>query len=412
MKKKIILLPHYLGGLKYLEKLIPHISNKYDIIFLFLPKIKEKKEKLTEEMKKYCQEKKYNFIELRKYNLNKNIKKIPFVYPLLSAQNLKKQTKKILTDKNIKKIISTGDSNIYYFYLFNEANKKNIDTLLLQWALTYKAPKVREQKFSIKKIYYKLLGIIVKRSLGLNSKKIQVLGGGLTKKFGVMNRMSYSFFIEQGITKEKMEIVGSFDFYAAEKVQKDIKINYLKQKEIIKKYNLNKNKKNIIIFTTPFNTKDLTFFSDQEQFEYYKKIVKKIREVFSAKKADILLKIHPAEKVKSYKPLEKYGVKIYDKNAKNEELIYFSDLYIAHHSTTNYIPIIMKKNAIFVNFANKDFINDTKKYFGIKKYISSYSEFKKLLNDFKNNNLTKQYKDNDSIITKDSLNKILSWIEK
>ena len=98
--------------------------------------------------------------------------------------------------------------------------------------------------------------------------------------------------------------------------------------------------------------------------------------------------------------------------ADNNELIALADLYIAGVSTTNFIPLSMNKDAIFVNLAHLPQVESAKEYFGVKKFVETREEFRDLLDRFKNGNLEKQYASGRNIITEDSLNKILAWIEK
>jgi len=415
MKKEnpiLILIPSYIGNIKFFEKLTPYLKN-YNIAFLFIPKVNKEKDVLVEEMKQYCQEKNYQYFELTNPCTKKLLKIIPFYYPLKNFYFYRKNVRSLFNNKSIKKIISVVDLNFYYKLLFHEANLRGIETMLMQWALTHEysiKKKNNEKKYFLKTFYFNIVSLLLKFIGGIKNNKVKVLGGGNTNKFGVINEPAFRLFKSAGVDEKKMSIIGYIDFHEAEKKYLSIKKNKKLQNSITKRLGINSNKKIITIFTTPFNVKDLKILSKIEQINYYKKIVSNIRIVFNKKEADIYLKIHPAESKEKYSSLKEFEVKIFDKNIHNEELIFFTDLYIAHHSTTNYIPIIMNKNSIFINLLNLELIELTKKYFGIIQYINNYKMFNKLLSDFKNNRLDKQYSEKEKIITPDSLKKILNWI--
>ncbi len=398
-KNKLLLTPHYIGSLKYFEKLIPYLKDKYEIAFLFTPKARQN---LLPEMISYCQEKNYSYYLIEKYQANKLFKIIPFYYPIRQTIDYKKQVGRLLTDKTIKKIISVFDTDFYSYHLLKTANKKEIETMVLQWSLTIPG-KFKKRKPGLgRKIYFGLVNLILKPIIGTMPTGLGKLAGGSSQKFGVINQKAWQMFKELGIPKKKMAIVGYLDFALAQQ-------SFDKQ-ALAQKHQVNLDKKNIVIFSTPFNTKDIVLFSDSQQLDYFKKIILGIRQVFSPAEANILLKIHPAENIELYQPLKKLGVKLFGKQTNNFELTALSDLYLCHHSTTNFIPMAMNKQAIFLNLIQSPYIERTKAYNGIKKFISSQDEFKNLLADFKNNSLPLQYSPDPSIITPDSLQKILAWI--
>src|SRR3989344_6531926 len=98
------------------------------------------------------------------------------------------------------------------------------------------------------------------------------------------------------------------------------------------------------------------------------------------------------------------------KQTNNNELIFFADLYIADSTFTNFIPIAMGKEAIFVNFFNLPSVESAKGCFGIKKFIEAWDEFEKLLELFRDGNLPRQYEFDEKILINNSLRKILDWI--
>jgi len=415
-KNKLLLIPHYLGSLKYFEKLIPHLEDKYDVYFmLFFPK-----GEYFHEMVKYCKDKKYNVHVIDIPRVPLFVKKIPLLYFAASIYYYKKEVDMLLKEESISKMISVNDNSLYMKYLFNKANKKGIETMVLQWALTYpwqrarvKTPRLwRRIAYRIlKPIYIKFKNLIVFFIAGGGTDRSKgVLGSGPAKKFGVINKQAYDFFVANGISKEKMSIVGYLDFHLAEDTLRRLDSDVGIREKIADKYGINTEKKNIALYYSPTSKKDVTGLSEKEDYELEETIVKTIRKVCPENEYDILFKIHPSEEVGLYAGLSKYGVKIFDKDTKNDELIYFADLYIAHSTTTNFIPIMMGKEAVFINPLNLSAVDTTKKLFSIKQFAVETEDFEDLLMEYSGGTLEKQYdKSDEDIFTKDSLRKILEW---
>lgn len=417
-KEKLLLASAtYPGNFGYYEKLIPFL-NKYEVFFLFTPKAKEH---FLPEMIQHCQKKGYPYFLLPKYSLNNKIlRKIPLFYPIAEAYDFRKRVKGLLKDRTITRIISIFDMDLYDGCLFKEANKLGIKTMLLQWALSSPIIRPRHQikpKMSVRVIYSYfvrahqfLARLLLRYVLGFEFKPRKVNGSGNSQKFGVINQQAYNLYKKWGVKPEKMSIIGYLDFDLAQKTKEEFDNNPAIREKTAQKYNIDLSKQNIAIFSTPFDRRDIKILSQQEQLAYFGKIIKTIREVFSPDEADILFKIHPGEDFAFYQPLRQCGVKLYDKYTVNRELIYFADLYITHHSTTSFIPIRMHKEAIFVNFCQLAWIESAKKYLGVKKFISDPAEFKKMLIDFKNHCLEKQYIHQPEIFTENSIEKMVNWI--
>ena len=418
-KPKLIFVPHYVGSLLYFEKLLPFLTARYEVRFLIL----FVHQGTYREMLDYCRQRNlvHDLIALPKTADNSKKTKFP-VFPLIRDLIFyKKQIRALLNDKQIKKIISVNDGGIYVGYLMTEANKRGIDTAVLQWALAYA---YEEQRKMPKKIvvFWRLVLYRLAKPAYIFFKKLAallilgvyqgkgVLGGGAAKRFGVINQQAFEFFRKQGVPAEKMTVVGYLDFYLAEKMKKNFDNDKQTSLKTALEYNINLSKKNIIVYSSPFYIKDIKIITAEEQVRYYKKLIEKIKEICSLEKYDILFKIHPIEDLNTYKSLENIGIKIFDKNADNHTLIYLSDLYIADSTTTNFIPIMMGKNAIFINFYKLPLVESSKDCFGIKKFVTDENEFNRLLKLYHEKKLPVQYEKDEEIITPDSLTKILNWI--
>lgn len=425
--KKIICIPQFIGDIKYYEALMPIMKDSVKLVFIFIPKTIQPT--YLEEMIEYSNSRKYPYILLgagRMYN-NKFLDMIVQI-PLWYAY--KKECKKLIKTQQPYGMLAVTDTGFYHHCLFTVASNLGVKTFVFQWAplaapyirsrakieaLKIQQLKMRPLKRFFKSCLYKYNDGLMRHIsalLGFDTRKLSIMGLGASQKLGVINSDSYKIFKEAGVSESKMSIIGSLDFDKAINTKKLFDSSDAVRNAASKKYAINRNKINIAIYTTPFNTKDITIFSNEEQTKFYYEIVKTIRTVFEKDTTNILLKIHPAENTDIYKPLEELGVKIYGKDTKNEELIYFADLYISSPSTSNYIPITMGKNAIFINFleAPSVLVNPLKEAYGIKKVISDKNEFIKLLTDFEKGRLQKQYTDEHIIKDGRCRERIKEWL--
>ena len=413
----IVFVPHYIGSFKYYEKLVPYLQERYEVYFLLL----FVHEKYFAEMKDYALKGEY-----RTFVVEPPANGVfDWIAPIRYARNIKVFKTGVLKlfydNPRIRKIISVNDSGVYVRYLFNEANKIGVGTMVLQWAMFLEGARNWNKKqvkgfrgllYTVgKPIYAKLKRLIARLILGRGFILSKALPGrGNSKKFGVINRQAYDYFVQNGVPKEKLSIAGYLDYYFAEKVKQDFGRNERGREAAARRLLINMQKKQIVFFSSPYNGKDIRVLTDEGQYNFTEALVKAIRAVFPAETHDIRVKIHPTENIELYRPLSKWGVTLYDKHTNNYELIYFADLYIAGGTTTNFIPLVMDKDAIFVNFLKHPIIESTKKVFNIRHFVTDYPTFTKLLTDFKNGTLAKQYYDVGGVTTPDSLNKILEWI--
>lgn len=418
-KPELIFIPHYMGSLRYYEKFRSFLTDKYDIAFLLLPLDDGK---YLREMRDFCEKEKIRIYTVTQVKANPIFKNFPFYRELKQARLYKREIKELFKNKNIKKIISVNDCGFPLGYLLAEARKKGIDTMVLQWALFSSGQNFlpvnvsknlfRRMVFKYGKPVYervreRLYGLILGEKLKILK---DTLGSGSSEKFGVINKNNLDRLALFGVPKKKMSIVGYMDFHLTETTKNTLDRDRGKKAEIAEQLGIDLAKKNIIIFSSSYNSDVVRTMNDSEQLNFYWNIVDLIYQICPSNHFQISLKIHPRENIALYKPLIEAGVKLYDKHTDNFQLIYFSDLYIADSTTANFIPIIMDKNAIFINFARLELIEKSKTDFLIRQFVTDKFEFKNLLMDFKNNKLEKQYDFNENILTKNSLVKILEWI--
>jgi len=416
-KDIIVFVPHYIGSFKYYEKLVPYLQERYEVLFLIL----FVHEKYFTEMKKYALKGGHQtfIVEPPANGI------FDWIAPIRYARNINAfragVRKLFYNGSRIRKIISVNDSGIYIRHLFNEAHKIGIETVILQWAMSFEGNRDRRKKQARgfrgflyvfgKPLYAKLKRLIARLILGHGFIMAKALSGhGNSDKFGVINRQAYDYFARNGVPEEKLSIVGYLDYHFAEKVKNNFDQNEKEREAAAQRLSINTRRKRIVFFSSPYNGKDIKILTNEEQYNFTEALVKTIRAVFPAETHDIYLKIHPSENIELYQPLTKWGVKLYDKHTDNYELIYFADLYIAGGTGANFIPLVMGKDAIFVNFLKLSLIESIKKVFNLKNFVTDYQTFTELLIDFKNGALPKQYYDVDGVTTPDSLKKILEWI--
>jgi len=417
-KKKLFFVPHYIGSLRYFEKLKPFLEETYSVSFLLAPLSDQR---YCDEMVEYCKKNNFQAYVIDSHPLPPILQRIHLYVLFKRARLLKKSFRGFFENEDVAKIISFNDCGFPLHYFMGLARARGIATMVLQWAVV--SPGQKSLPHKVSPIYRRLahkfvwsVYLFVKKRLlefavgeRLDIAK-HALGGGSAERFGVINMCTLEYLRAKGVPREKMSVVGYMDFYRAEVMMSQFESDPLRRSECAVKYHIDTTKKNIIVFSGPYNIKDATFLSDAEQYRHIELTILQIREVCSAREFDILLKIHPAEDYHFYKHLEQYGVKIYDKVADNVELISLADLYIAESTTTNYIPVLMNKDSIFINFLKLELVELNRETYSIIKYISDKDEFKQLLSAFKAGQLKKQYTADEDIFTKDSLQKILEWV--
>ncbi|GEM_PF-5142024 len=417
-KPVLIFVPHYIGSSKYFEKLAPFVEEKYDVIF-FLSFVHQK---FFTEMKKAAALSGRVVFAPEPPKSISIIDWIPYVYFVRNLRRYKKDVLDLFGNSDIKKIIAVNDSGPYSRFLFSEAKKKGIGTFVLQWAMSFEGARARAKKKTTvvkgfvyrfgKPIYAsfkrKLIALILGRGFAPSK---DLIGRGNAEKFGVINEQTKEFFLSQGVPADKLSVVGYLDFYLGQKTKEDFDRDEDRRAAAARRLGLDTSKKHIVFLSSPYNGKDIQILDDKGQLEFTERVVKEIRAVCSDNEYDILLKMHPSENVSLYEPLKKYGVTLYDKNTNNYELIYFADLYLAGGTATNFVPLVMGKDSLFINFLNIPVVESTKKVFNITSFVHDYSEFNSLLQKFKNGQLPKQYEAVETITTKDSLKKILAWID-
>lgn len=410
MKKNIYFVPVYLGMLKYYEKLIPYLSDKYNIGFLFLGN----KAEFNDIMISYCVNKKYKY-----YILNykfKGLKNIPIYKPLLNNYLYIKKCREVLFDINVDKIIFPENTSLKRRLLVREANKIGVETIVLQWALNFvesndivsknRLAKSFKKNNFLKRIYINLVVFLNFLFNFDRPKSPYLFKQQNVKKIGVIDKKSIKVFAFHKYDINKIDIVGHIDNYLIN-VLKNRLSNKIFFEYLLAKNELSKNKKRVLVISTSFNHKDIRILSNEAQDDYYYKLFITIKKILG-KDYEILFKLHPSEP-DIYNNCRQLGVKIYGENTQTEELVCLSDLYIAHpQSTVNYMAQAIDKPSIFINIIGLDIYETAKNYFNIISTIKTIDDFSNVLTNFRENKFIKQY--NNYEINVNSIDNILKLI--
>ena len=401
MNKKPLLyfVPVYIASMKYYAKLFSYLSNNYDVRFLI---VRGKNERRSQ-MEKFCKENNYNY-DLIEDGLNDTKIRIPFFTVLNKRRRYIKAVRAFLKKERPIKIILTKNL-VPFNTIIDESNKLEIETIVLQTSFIpannlFSGRAIKP--FFIKRAYYHLTDFI------FNTSNLS----GKPKKVGVIDEnAAEGFNIRFGFDLNTIQIVGMADFQVVHNIKEKIVLDKIFKNNLKSKYNLNQNKRNIIIIAQSHHLKKGTKLTEEEQILRYRNIINMIRKVFAKDDTDILLKLHPSDKKDIYKSYEELGVKIFADESDTDELLCISDLCITDAwTTTNYMVLASGVSAIFINlFLSDDFSKVAKKYYKVKDVVVNEDMFLDKLTQFKNNKLENQY-DNSHIDLK-SIDKIIEFIK-
>jgi len=405
-KPKIYFVPVYIASMKYYAKLFSYLSDIYDVRFLIV----RGKNKRRNQMEKFCKENDY-YYDLIEDGLNKLNIRIPFFTAFSGKRKYTMAIISFLKKNQPAKIILTKALPPFNI-IISEANKLNIETIVLQTAFIpskgFFPDRITRTPF-IKRVYYRSIDFIYNTLSHLRSNADSL---DKPKKVGVIDEdAAKSFNIRFGFSLDTIQTVGMADFQIVHNIKEQITSDKIFRSKLENKYNLNQHKLNIMIIAQSHHLKSGTNVTTEGQIERYRNIVQTIRKIFTKDEADVLLKLHPSDKLEIYKSYEELGVKIFADESDTDELLCISDLCIADAWTsTNYMILASNIPAIFINlFSSYTLDGVAKKYYKVKDVVVNEGMFLDKLNQFKNNELKNQY-DNSHIDVK-SIDKITKFIK-
>lgn len=393
-KPRLYILPRYIGSLKYFEKLVPDLHERFDVSFLLLE---------DKGMCAYLRDKELSVIEDL---LPRTDVRVPFVSHLRdhrrlvgNAHALFRATKPavILTETTISQPMRT---------IFAIAHEYGATVKALQWCQQTNAYKgvrlslrnrVRQivarhcglLQGIIREAYFLALALLFRALSGAG-----LLGAHIPARhvdyLGVIDRFGADYFAQNAWDPAQMTIVGFFDWSMIQDLREHIARDAAFRQTLEKRYGLAPRRRRILILSTIFYAGHATLsMSADEQVTYFGDICDDVRAAYPD--ADILFKFHPRDE-EIYGPLEKKGVRVLRTEANMEELIALSHLYIAHPLTAaNFSVIGSGIPALFINFTTLSLLDEGKELYGLTRIIKNRAEFRKALTEAAAGRLPLQY---------------------
>jgi len=430
-KPKIYFLPHYIAPLKYVERLIPYLRDTYDVGFLIIERDSPSRRALL----KYCDDRQYEY-----YVIGKGFRvwgngmtddgkiHIPFYTPLKERYEYSKACKKFFETVKPVKLIAVKTWYQHNMVL-KEANRKGIETVLLFWTgplqqiafrfngahtRVYKRTIVGWVKAILKKTYRPILTGVCRVAdvLDVSSKESRFSQTqAILRRVGIFDEYEKRMGRVNRYNPRTVSVVGSLDFQIVHELKQRVVSEKPFREALLNGYGLSDRKPKIVVIIYRFYLLppiEEDRMSIPQHIAHYYDVFKTIREVFSEEEADIILKMHPGERMiyDSYKDL---GVKIYHDESRTDELVCLADLYIADPaSSVNNMVLASDTPAIFINFSKLQFLNNLMEYFHIKYMTTEKKDFVEKLKQFKEGTLEKQY-DNSHIAIR-SVENVLRFI--
>ncbi|MFX1391960.1 MAG: CDP-glycerol glycerophosphotransferase family protein [Promethearchaeota archaeon] len=401
----IVVCPHYIGVLKYYDKLyLPLLKENIEIIYLFRIR-KNRKLEIIKEMENYCKTNNRKY-----YIINQE-----YTWEPLYRYKIKKEIKEFIKKWNPKLILQPDDMHFINDIIVKVARKSKIMTMVLQWATStpeeytlkqHKDKELRALRGMTKSeiirmnIFTKILKIVnypFYRILGVYTNHKLSFGQGDSDVVGVINIYSKNLFIKQGVNGKKIRVLGLLDYDDALK-DKNKPIS-----DLINKYNLRKAEVIIVYFSQPFYKKDFLYFTLEKQLEFLEDLIKFLDKFYTniGKNYNFFIKLHPIEKLKDYERfMNKKNIIVIEKGD-NNELILLSDYCISFMSTVILSIILLQKPILSLNFFDLEDIEIGAKVVGIEKCINSWDEFKLYLKQLENNNYSILNNVNNDMIIND-----------
>ena len=395
MRPKIYFIVKYIAPLRYYEKLIPYLNDRFDVGFLLLA---------DRGMVEYCRQKNLRTYPLFIERPYRRRLVIPFVTHILDQIRFLRAVEAFFAKEKPAKVIGVISQNFHATALFELANRRGFQSIALQWALQVHE-KVRSRLLNetrpfrevgrekLKRIYFfflnPILDLFYRFHLGFREPPEKFPA----QKIGFINGEGRDLFLGRGYLAERMKIVGSADWQFIAGLASRVKADTAYKSELLKKYSLPEGKPIILIISTIFYLgKTIRFTNEAGQNAYYLDIVKNVRKFYASDEATIVFKCHPKEP-DIYSSLREAEVIVLLKEAVVEELVALSDLVITHAETTvNFTLTASGKPAIFVNFSPLvEELDYAAPVYHIKEIVHDWPRFEEMLALYKAGRLGLQY---------------------
>lgn len=418
MTKQILyLLAVYIGSLKYFEKLLPYLTERYDVRFLIIRPDDERRRGMLS----YCSTRGL-MAEVLDRELSASRIRIPFISAVNKRMLHQRECKKLFDKSHNAKLVAVK-AIAGFESIFREANSRGIETIVLQSALTPPPNFYREDvNIAVPTVFHRIYFIIIVGLFYISDLLTRGLPYVLTslhpKKVGVIGPEGIEIFQTRfGFDPSTISVVGNAEFQRVSELKKRVVEDMLYKQSLLRKYDLDQNKKKILIMSVWYEhhgaVRPAHLYLKEEterQIKHYRRIIEIIRSVCSEKEYEVLFKLHPAEK-NIYEPYASMGVLFFGDESISEELLVLSDLYIADPCTSaNYMVVASGVQALFVNTEAIPSLNKCTMFYPIKRIIKSWEELEEALSDYKNGTLGASY--DEGVIDKHSIDRIVEFIGK
>ena len=417
MKKRLYLLPTYISSLKYYEKLLPRLNERYDVCFLII----RPDDQLRRGMLGYCEARDLPYIVLDA-GLTKGGRRIPFMSALMRRRSHQRACHALFQSSPSATLVAMKAVG-GFVPAFKEANRLGFNTIVLQTSLTpppdfYRPePRVSAREL-VYRAYYALLSIASLISDILSQGWSFMRTSAHPKRVGVIGPEGVSIFHKRfGFDPAAITVVGTADYQRISELSGRVREDRLLRDALLVRYGLEPAKKRILIMSVWFAhhgaARHSHLYSPAEverQITHYRRLIEAIREHCSIEEYDILFKLHPAEENR-YEGYTAYGVKFFGDEALSEELLALSDLYIADPCTSaNYMVVASGVPAIFDNTEGLPQLNKCQIFYPMRRITQNFNEFRNALNSFKEGTLDLGY--DESAVDRRSIDKIVSFISE
>lgn len=409
-RRPLFLLPVYIGSFKYYEKLLPQLSERYDVRFLIVRGDDARRRGMLE----YAHARGLSCAVIDA-GLESGGLRFPFVSALIKHIRHVRACRKFA--KTAQKGILVAVKAIAGFEpLFREANRYGLTTIVLQSALVpprnFYAPDPPLLKIPIlHRVYFFTLSILFTIADLIEGANPFV--SSRPKKVGVIGPEGVRIFQDRfGLDPSTMTVVGTAEYQRISELRERVSDPEYRN-SLLRKYSLSPGKRNILLLSSWYEhyvavKPAHTEAEERDQVEYFERIIRAIRNVCGEDEARILFKMHPAEK-NIYESFRRYGVHIYGDEALPEELLVLSHVYIADPCTSaNYMVLASGIPAIFLNITPLKNLNKCTLFFPMERIITEWDSLHEALLQFKEGSLSLGYR-TDSV-DKYSIERIVSFI--
>ncbi len=345
LKKKIIFIPHYKGSFMTLLLLALHAKENNLGVPHFVLYFED-----DSKVRQALEEHQIDFtIYKRSYFVNLSI--IGKLFKPVADLTYSSRLISLLSP--VQAVVCVMENTEIEYALISVANKRNINTIVVQWAQT--SPKEYYQSFRSSSenrlLLYsrKFVKRLVEKTLGF--RYMEFYGDGNAKYFAVMGDYYYDMFSKQGISKNKLVVTGHPEYdYLYELSQKT----------------RNPEVKQSIINDLGFDHKKPLWVLAREAIVYFELIseqkdkqdLRTILEILSEyhPQVQLVLKMHPRDDEQYYQFVrEKFPhiVLIHDCNL--YKLIAVCDLYISQISNTMMWAVALDKMVVSYDFNDQPY---------------------------------------------------------